>query len=133
MALNEEERWCFDLDGFICVPGVIPPADCDALRSQAAAWCGLPTVEPPLAQNGGVAEDDPAHPNTDPSCPRVVQNVHYEPLFQQLLRNGASVCICDVGGQSQIMGGEMRELACMYGTRLRWTPPHLRADDSEQV
>ena len=30
------------------------------------------------------------------------------------------------------MGGEMRELACMYGTRLRWTPPHLRADDSEQ-
>ena len=31
------------------------------------------------------------------------------------------------------MGGQMRELACMYGTRLRWTPPHLRADDSEQT
>ena len=31
------------------------------------------------------------------------------------------------------MGGEMRELACMYGTRLRWTPPHLRADDAEQT
>ena len=31
------------------------------------------------------------------------------------------------------MGGRMRELACMFGTRLRWTPPHLRADDSEQT
>ena len=31
------------------------------------------------------------------------------------------------------MGGEMRELACMYGTRLRWTPPHLRADDPGQT
>ena len=31
------------------------------------------------------------------------------------------------------MGGQMRELACMYGTRLRWTPPHLRADDPEQT
>ena len=30
------------------------------------------------------------------------------------------------------MGGRMRELACMFGTRLRWTPPHLRADDAEQ-
>ena len=96
MALTEEERWCFDLDGFICLPGVILPADCDALRDQAAAWCGLPTVEPPLAQNGGVAEDDPAHPNNDPSCPRVVQNVHYEPLFQQLLRNGELLRVIQV-------------------------------------
>ena len=31
------------------------------------------------------------------------------------------------------MGGRMRELACVFGTRLRWTPPHLRADDSEQT
>ena len=31
------------------------------------------------------------------------------------------------------MGGRMRELACMFGTRLRWTPPHLRADDPGQT
>ena len=25
------------------------------------------------------------------------------------------------------LGGDMRSLACMYGERLQWTPPHLRA------
>ena len=25
------------------------------------------------------------------------------------------------------LGGDMRTLACMYGERLQWTPPHLRA------
>ncbi len=30
-------------------------------------------------------------------------------VAEQLLRNGASVCICDIGGDAQIMGGEMRD------------------------
>ena len=38
-------------------------------------------------------------------------------MAEQLLRNGASVCICDVGGQSQIMGGEMRDGAAALEQR----------------
>ena len=38
-------------------------------------------------------------------------------VAEQLLRNGASVCICDVGGQSQIMGGEMRDGAAALEQR----------------
>jgi NAD(P)-dependent dehydrogenase (short-subunit alcohol dehydrogenase family) len=30
-------------------------------------------------------------------------------VAEQLLRNGASVCICDIGGINRIMGGEDRD------------------------
>lgn len=38
-------------------------------------------------------------------------------VAEQLLRNGASVCICDVGGRAQIMGGEMRDGAAALEER----------------
>ena len=30
-------------------------------------------------------------------------------VAEQLLRNGASVCICDIGGIAKVMGGEDRD------------------------
>ena len=38
-------------------------------------------------------------------------------VAEQLLRNGASVCICDIGGEAQIMGGEMRDGAAALEQR----------------
>ena len=68
------------------------------------------------------ARDSPRVVARPPDAPFAARRVSYsrEDVFQGL-------------EELYAMGGEMRELACMFGTRLRWTPPHLRADDSEQT
>ena len=38
-------------------------------------------------------------------------------VAEQLLSNGASVCICDIGGEAQIMGGELRDRAAALEQR----------------
>ena len=68
------------------------------------------------------ARDSPRVVARPPDAPFAARRVSYsrEDVFQGL-------------EELYAMGGRMRELACMFGTRLRWTPPHLRADDSEQT
>ena len=67
------------------------------------------------------ARDSPRVVARPPDAPFAARRVSYsrEDVFQGL-------------EELYAMGGRMRELACMFGTRLCWTPPHLRADDSEQ-
>ena len=64
------------------------------------------------------ARDSPRVVARPPDAPFAARRVSYsrEDVFQGL-------------EELYAMGGRMRELACMFGTRLRWTPPHLRADD----
>ena len=68
------------------------------------------------------ARDSPRVVARPPDAPFAARRVSYsrEDVFQGL-------------EELYAMGGRMRELACMFGTRLCWTPPHLRADDSEQT
>ena len=68
------------------------------------------------------ARDSPRVVARPPDPPFAARRVSYsrEDVFQGL-------------EELYAMGGRMRELACMFGTRLRWTPPHLRAGDSEQT
>ena len=68
------------------------------------------------------ARDSPRVVVRPPDTPFAARRVSYsrEDVFQGL-------------EELYAMGGRMRELACMFGTRLRWTPPHLRAGDSEQT
>ena len=78
--LTEQEKWFFDLTGFLVLRQIIPPADIARMLELGDAWHELPDAElpPPLR----------AYANRKPTDARPIDNVVYmDDVFQRLVLN----------------------------------------------
>ena len=80
--LTEEEKWWFDLHGYLVLQGAVPQADVKRMVELCDIWHALDDNElpPPLKTYRDV--------NTKPTTPRSINNVPYaDEVFQQLVLN----------------------------------------------
>ncbi len=79
--LTQEERWHFDLKGYMVVRQAVPEADIRAMRKQMEIWYE--------ADGNGVALHPPVRSNHAPNKPWWIYNVHYydNEVFQRLTVN----------------------------------------------
>jgi len=78
--LTQEERWYFDLKGYMVVRQAVPDEDVRAMRKQMEIWFE--------ADRNGVAFHPPVRTNHTPNKPWWIYNVHYDnEVFQRLTIN----------------------------------------------
>ena len=80
--LTEEEKWSFDLHGYLILKGAVPKEDVKRMVELCDAWHALDDSElpPPLRTYQDV--------NTKPTTPRSINNVPYaDEVFQRLVLN----------------------------------------------
>lgn len=80
--LTEEEKWAFDLQGYLVLREAIPQADVKRMVKLCDEWHAVDDSQlpPPLRSY--------RDPSTQPTTPRSINNVHYaDPVFQRLVLN----------------------------------------------
>ena len=82
--LTAEEKWRFDLHGYLLLPKAVPAADVERMVELSEAWPSRPDEELPEPLS---TYSDPA---TRPTTPRSLNQVEYvDDVFQRLILNPA--------------------------------------------
>lgn len=80
--LTHEEKWFFDLQGYLILPQAVPPEEVSRMVELCDQWHALPDSElpPPLRSY--------ADPDVKPTTARAINNVEYaDEVFQRLVLN----------------------------------------------
>ena len=107
--LTQEEKWFFDLTGYLVVPQVISPETVLRMLTIGDAWHNLPEADLPRPLRSY------SDKNTRKNTPRSIDNIVYgDPIFQELALNPHTMRVVNA-----ITGNRPQLLAATYTRNYR--------------